>query len=84
MNLPVQHHTMLHSTNLIERPNSEIKRRLKVIGTFPNEDAVFRRIGAVLPGESNERAVRRAGYTALETIARLHGYLAVSLPPTGA
>lgn len=66
-----QHRTKLHSTNLIERPNGEIKRRTEVVGIFPNEDAIVRLVGATLLEQSDEWAVQRARYMTLETIAPL-------------
>lgn len=35
------HHRKIHSTNLVERFNKEIKRRTKVVGAFPNEGSVL-------------------------------------------
>ena len=40
MAFPVQHRTKLHSTNPLERPNKEVKRRAAVVGIFPNEAAM--------------------------------------------
>lgn len=39
---PKFHHRKIHSTNLVERFNREIKRRTKVVGAFPNEGSVLR------------------------------------------
>ncbi len=36
------HWRKLHSTNVLERFNKEIKRRTKVIGVFPNEGLILR------------------------------------------
>ena len=48
MTFPTQHRTKLHSTNPLERLNKEVKRRVDVVGTFPNEESIVRLIGAVL------------------------------------
>jgi transposase-like protein len=76
-----QHRTKLHSTNPLERLNSEIKRRSEVVGIFPNEAAVVRLIGALLLEQNDEWAVQRARYMTLEIIAPLGDNPFVSLPP---
>lgn len=39
---PPSHHRKIHSTNLVERFNKEVKRRTKVVGAFPTEGSVLR------------------------------------------
>ena len=80
MTFPAQHRAKLHSTNPIERLNGEIKRRTDVVGSFPNEDAIIRLVGAILLEQNDEWAVQRARYMTLETIAPLSDDPAVSLP----
>jgi len=58
--VPHEHRTKLHSTNLSEQFNGEIRRRTEVVGIFPNEAAIIRLIGAILMEQSDEWAVQRA------------------------
>lgn len=71
---PQQHRTKLHSTNPIERPNGEIKRRTDVVGIFPNEEAIERLVGAILLEWNDEWAVQRARYMTPETISAAEQY----------
>lgn len=57
MSFPAAHRPKLHSTNPIERVNGEIKRRTEVVGTFPNEAAITRLIGATTGTERPSRLV---------------------------
>jgi transposase-like protein len=45
---PADYHVSLRTTNTLERMNSEIRRRERVIRTFPNQQSAFRLIAAVL------------------------------------
>jgi putative transposase len=80
MDFPAAHRTKLHSTNSLERLNGEVKRRTDVVGIFPNEQAIYRLVGAILLEQNDEWSVQRARYMTLETIATLSDDAAVSLP----
>ncbi len=84
MSFPPQHRTKLHSTNPIERLNGEIKRRTEVVGIFPNEDAIIRRVGAILLEQNDEWAVQRSRYKTLESVAQIGDNPLVTLPPMAA
>jgi putative transposase len=80
LDFPAAHRTKLHSTNSLERLNGEVKRRTDVVGIFPNEEAIYRLVGAILLEQNDEWSVQRARYMTLETIATLSDDATVSLP----
>ena len=80
MAFPPDHWPKIHSTNGLERPNGEIKRRTDVVGIFPNDEAIVRLVGAILLEQNDEWAVQRARYMTLETIATLSDDAVVGLP----
>jgi putative transposase len=80
MAFPQAHWTKLHSSNPIERPIGEIKRRTDVVGIFPNDQAIRRLVGALLLEQNDEWAVQRGRYITLETIATIGDDLIASLP----
>ena len=46
--LPVEHRKKTRTSNACETLNSQIKRRTRVVGLFPNEDSLLRLVTAVL------------------------------------
>jgi len=84
MTFPREHWDKISSTNPIERPNGEIKRRTNIVGIFPNDDAIVRLVGAILMEQNDEWAVQRARYMTLETIAPISDNPIVILPAAAA
>ena len=80
MDFAPAHRVKLHSTNPIERPNGEIKRRTNVVGIFPNDAAIVRLVGAILLAQNDKWSVQRARYMTLETMTSIDNTEAVSLP----
>jgi putative transposase len=57
---PREHWRRIHSTNMVERINKEVKRRYNVIGLLPDRPSVFRLIGPILKElDDNWRASQR-------------------------
>jgi putative transposase len=81
MAFPKEHWAKIHSTNSLERLNGEVKRRTDVVGIFPNDESIFRLVGAILLEQNDEWAVQRARYMTLETMAALSDNALVGLPP---
>ncbi len=66
MRFPAAHRTKLCSTHPVERLNGETKRRIDMVGIFPNEAAAVRLVGAILLEQSDERATQRSRDMTLE------------------
>jgi hypothetical protein len=81
MSFPKEHRAEVHSTNPLERLNGELKRRTEVVGMFPNEAAITRRVGAILLEQNDEWPVQRARYMTPETIAPLRDDPPSCCPP---
>ena len=48
MRFPIEHWMKIHSNNVIERLNREIRRRIKVVGTFPDGNSTLIQVCARL------------------------------------
>jgi putative transposase len=70
MSFPAEHWTRIYSTNPLERLNKEVKRRVNVVGIFPNVAAVERLTGAVLLEINDEWQVERR-YVSLASMRKL-------------
>jgi putative transposase len=70
MDFPKEHRVKIHSTNVLERLNGEIKRRADVVGIFPNEASIRRLVGALLMEQNDEYAIQKR-YMSLESLATM-------------
>jgi len=77
MDFPKDHRVKIHSTNVLERLNGEIKRRADVVGIFPNEPAIRRLVGALLLEQNDEYAIQKR-YMSLESWRNVSGKRPVS------
>jgi putative transposase len=79
MDLAKEHRVKIHSANVLERLNGEIKRRANVVGIFPNEAAIRRSAGALLLEQNDEYAIQKR-YLSLESLATLSASQPIRLP----
>ena len=79
MDFPTEHRVKIHSTNVLERLNGEIKRRADVVGIFPNETAIRRLAGALLLEQNDEYAIQKR-YMSLESLAAMSENPPIRLP----
>lgn len=70
MALPGEHWRQICSTNPLERLNREMRRRMGVVGIFPNRESLLRLAGAILQEQHEEWLVARR-YFSLESMAKL-------------
>lgn len=62
---PKEHWRKIRTTNILERVNKELKRRSKVIGAFPNEEALLRLSVSILI-DINEEWITGNRYLSME------------------
>jgi len=59
MTCPNAHWTQIFGANPMERLNAEIKRRLNVVGIFPNDASITRLVGAMMLEQHDEWSLNR-------------------------
>jgi transposase-like protein len=70
-NFPNEHWRRIHSTNLVERLNREVKRRTKVVGVFPDQPAVIRLVGTLLMEIDDDWRATQRKYFSLDSMQML-------------
>jgi transposase-like protein len=83
MDFAKEHRVKIHSTNVLERLNGEIKRRADVVGIFPNEASIRRLVGALLLEQNDEYAIQKR-YMSLESLASMSDNPPIRLPASPA
>lgn len=66
---PEAHWKQIRSTNPLERLNKELRRRVRVVGIFPNDAAVMRLVGMLLVEQHDEWAVSRKYFSSASMAA---------------
>ena len=56
---PEEHQRKLHTNNVTERFNSELKRRTKKIGAFPDSDSLLRLVVSIAMDINEEWLLRK-------------------------
>ena len=79
MDFPKEHRVKIHSINVLERLNGEIRRRGHVVGTPPNEAPIRRLAGALLLEQNDENAIQKR-YMSLESLAAMSENPPIRLP----
>lgn len=67
MGFPRAHWSQIYGTNPLERLDAEIKRKTKVVGIFPNDNAITRLVGAMMLEHNDEWSLNRR-YMQLEEL----------------
>lgn len=68
---PKEHWRRIHSTNMLERLNREIKRRTRVVGVFPDQPSVVRLVGTLLMEIDDDWRATQRKYFSLQSMQLL-------------
>jgi putative transposase len=74
---PDAHWRQIRSTNPLERINKELRRRVRVVGVFPNDAAVLRLLTMILVEQHDEWAAGDRRYFAVSSMRLLYGTVPV-------
>lgn len=70
---PEAHRRQIRSTNPLERINKELRRRVRVVGVFPNDAAVLRLVAMILVEQNDEWAASDRRYFSANSMRLLYG-----------
>jgi len=68
---PKEHWRRIHSTNILERVNKEVKRRTRVVGVFPDRPSVIRLVGSILNEIDDDWRASQRRYFSKESMHQL-------------